>query len=63
VRRSSFQVGWNYGGIRHFVGADARFAQDRPWLLGLLDAMEQKDRPAITRAMAPVLRRLAPKTN
>jgi hypothetical protein len=58
-----YQVGWNCGGVRHFVGTDPRFAQDRPWLLELLDAMEQKDRTAITRAMAPVLRRLAPQAN
>ncbi len=44
---TDFKLGWTFGGTRHFLSTDPRFASSRARLLALFDALEQPNRAAI----------------
>ena len=48
---AAFRVNWTFGGTRHFLQADPRFAPHRAQLLALLSALEQPNRAAILAAL------------
>jgi tetratricopeptide (TPR) repeat protein len=43
----NFSLGWTFGGVKHFVGQEARLTPYRAWLLKLFTALEKKDREAM----------------
>jgi hypothetical protein len=49
---TDFKLGWTFGGTRHFLSTDPRFASSRARLLALFDALEQPNRAAIETALA-----------
>lgn len=48
---AEFRVTWTFGGTRHFLQTDPRFAPHREQLLALLSALEQPNRAAILAAL------------
>ncbi len=48
---TDFRVNWTFGGTRHFLETDPRFAPHRAQLLALLSALEQPNRAAILAAL------------
>jgi tetratricopeptide (TPR) repeat protein len=48
---AAFRVNWTFGGTRHFLQTDPRFAPHRAQLLALLSALEQPNRAAILAAL------------
>ncbi len=48
---AGFRVNWTFGGTRHFLQTDPRFAPHREQLLALLSALEQPNRAAILAAL------------
>ena len=49
---TDFKLAWTFGGTRHFLSTDPRFASNRARLLALFDALEQPNRAAIETALA-----------
>jgi tetratricopeptide (TPR) repeat protein len=48
----NFSLGWTFGGVKHFVGQEARLTPYRAWLLELFTALEKKDREAMLNCLA-----------
>jgi tetratricopeptide (TPR) repeat protein len=48
----NFSLGWTFGGVKHFVGQEARLTPYRAWLLKLFTALEKKDREAMLNCLA-----------
>jgi hypothetical protein len=46
-----FRLTWSFEGTRHFITQDEKYAPSRPFLLALLDALTDKDGPAMVEAL------------